>query len=905
MTSDPDRANGKEDKMDIQFANAWVLYLLWLVPAIAVGGVFLVRGKQARLRAFVSPCMQKKLGPKISSRRSEWQIWLIAAGLFLMLIGAARPRWGQRDETVFTKGRDLLIALDVSRSMLANDVHPDRLRRAKADLVDLIGELGGDRAGLLAFRQKAVLLCPLTTDYAYLRQALEAVDIDSAPRGETDIGDAIMKAIEAFDNDEGSHKAIVLISDGEDLTGRAIEAARKAADKGILIFTVGFGAASGSRIPDPQRRGEFYSYKGEEIVTKLNHEILNEIAGITGGGYLPVQTAGVSGTTLGTIYKTRLRQVAKQDLEEVLQRRYIERYQLFLLPAFCFVIAACLLSRGRLRTGRQTVKETPALKQLIVFVVVSLAVVRFGESQTNNVDTTSTNAVDEVEGEIPAGRTGARLAQKLYRKGDYEGAADTYLRAAAGSTRQSQDDFTFNAAAALFKAGKYEEAADILSGLHTRKAGPDETISMGLGSALYMAAKGVEGETADDIEKKSDMIKEAGEAFKEAVREKSDNSDAKHNLSVALDAWAESSRKAKLARLNEDYGSKGPFPIIGEMLSTQREINEGLAESHTNNLPERIRILEALAEKQEKNADLWIPLRSQLMNALSQQAGQTNLQQQLAALDQTIQRTEESMRSTAGVMNDIQLDGTQGARLDERSVYGFWKMLAPPEPVIAECLRRQTNAIESTTEALIAQTTADDLLTSANAEQVETRSLTELFLQRFESTYPEGEASPPISTQAPTDGMPLQAEQALSEEDRTKILELATKAIAKQQEAVSLLSSADAGQALVAEESSYKLLKEIQELLPKQGQQQQQQEEQEQQEQQKQEKQEQQNQQQEQQQQEQPREEQPQQQDPDEEEQTPREIKDLIEKALEREKQHEAEKRRRNRIPMLPHERDW
>jgi len=128
------------------------------------------------------------------------------------------------------RGRDLIIALDVSRSMLAQDVHPNRLQRAKADIQDLLRELRGDRAALIAFRGKAVQLCPLTTDYAYLEQALAEVSPESAPRGETDIGDAVTKALEAFESDAGAYQAIILISDGEDLAGRikaAAESARK------------------------------------------------------------------------------------------------------------------------------------------------------------------------------------------------------------------------------------------------------------------------------------------------------------------------------------------------------------------------------------------------------------------------------------------------------------------------------------------------------------------------------------------------------------------------------------------------------------------------------------------------------------------------------------------------------
>jgi len=218
--------------IEVQFVNAWVLYLLWLVPVIAWWWYAAGKKLEDRLASFISPDMQKKLRPTASGLRFRWQVGLLSTGMFLLLVAAARPQWGVREERVYQRGRDLVIALDVSRSMLANDVHPNRLQRAKADIMDLIKELRGDRAALLVFRRKAIMLCPLTTDYSYLKQTLETVSTDSAPAGETDIGDAIAKALESLKTDEGAHKAIILISDGEDLSGRGLTAAQEAG-KGI------------------------------------------------------------------------------------------------------------------------------------------------------------------------------------------------------------------------------------------------------------------------------------------------------------------------------------------------------------------------------------------------------------------------------------------------------------------------------------------------------------------------------------------------------------------------------------------------------------------------------------------------------------------------------------------------
>ena len=203
--------------MQFQFEHPLLLFLLWLVPAIALLLAAAFRRSERRLENFVSAAMRARLSPPRGRGRFAAQLALLALALGLVLIAMARPRWGMRDERVFQRGRDLVIAVDVSQSMLARDVHPTRLHRAKADLTDLLRELRGDRAAIIAFRSKAVQVCPLTTDYAFLEYALDALSPESAPRGETDIGDAIDKAVAAFETDSGSHRAMILISDGEDL----------------------------------------------------------------------------------------------------------------------------------------------------------------------------------------------------------------------------------------------------------------------------------------------------------------------------------------------------------------------------------------------------------------------------------------------------------------------------------------------------------------------------------------------------------------------------------------------------------------------------------------------------------------------------------------------------------------
>ncbi|MBL7114999.1 MAG: VWA domain-containing protein [Kiritimatiellae bacterium] len=921
--------------MSVEFEYPWLLILVWFVPVLVVWWVFLWKRSGETLARFIAPALQQKLCPVQHRGRTIWQIALVGAAVCLMVIAAARPKWGKSEQTLFTRGRDLMITLDVSRSMLANDVHPSRLQRAKTDILDLIRELRGDRAGLIAFRQKAVLVCPLTTDYAFLRQAVDAVDIDSAPRGETDIGDAIHKALDAFEDELNAHKAIILISDGEDLSGRALVEAERAAEKGIVIFTVGIGAAGGTQIPDPANPGSYFSYQGSNIVTRLNNETLYNIAKMTGGAYIPVATSGMAGTTLGTIYDNHLRRVAAQELEETLQSRLIERYQLFLLPAFLLLLAACCFSRGRLRVrsisaasasdeSRLSTSIGPAklknlsppkqaIKSLSLLICMVLACRQVAADGTNTV--ASTNAIVEASVEEPpgaAGRSGARAAQRLYRLGMYEKAAKAFMDSARGSGRSLERNARYNAAIAYYKAGNFEKAAETLSVLDAQRAKVDSEVAMGLGSALHAQALEQQEETADAFEKKAELLTASAEAFKLAARE-GNRPAASGNLAHLVEQLPKLKTEAKIARLNETYQKQGPFDLIAKMLLGQRDINEKLQIANTNDLPQRIRALESLAEKQDANADLWIPLKGKLLSALAQQGDSEELQQQMARMAEGIELTRDSMQGTARMMRDARVDDANAARVDENAVYGFWKMLAPCSPVVEEALARQTNAIQETTRGLMDVTVAQEALPTALNDQVETKALTDLFIERFEVEFPENpprQQMPAVQGQA---GAPQAEAPQLTPEDRAKIKDLAAQASLKQEEAFEKLSKGDAGAALVEEEASHELLKQIHELLPRQQQQQQgedqqeqQQGEEEQQEQQGEEEQQEQQPEEQQGEEQQEEEQQPEEQEGAETNALPEDVKELLKKALEREQEHAAEKRRQNRmIPMLPHEKDW
>ena len=230
--------------------------------------------------------------------------------------------------------------------MLAADVRPNRLERAKADIADLIDSLEGDRCALVAFRRTGVAVCPLTTDHGYLRSALERMSPESAPRGETDLGSAIRTALATLDPAADDHNAIILISDGGDLRGEALKNAEAARKRGIPIFTVGIGDPKrGATIPSEDGRG-IVKFDGKPVTVKLEESALDAIAKASGGSYVPLATAGTAETTLGAIYRRRLRQIALMEQNEE-ESRLGERYQFFLIPGLVLLIIGACLSKGR------------------------------------------------------------------------------------------------------------------------------------------------------------------------------------------------------------------------------------------------------------------------------------------------------------------------------------------------------------------------------------------------------------------------------------------------------------------------------------------------------------------------------------------------------------------------------
>ena len=314
----------------MKFDNLVYLHLLWAVPALAAVYVYGFHRKTKTLRTFATLNLLDRLIPEVSFPRQKLKAALVLAAIALLIVGATGPRWGKDVVELQRRGIDIIVALDVSRSMLAEDIAPNRLDRAKIELTDMLGVLRGDRVGLVTFAGKPALTCPLTINYGAYRMALREVDTRSSPVGGSLIGDAVRVAVESFTDNIKAHKAILLITDGEDQQSLPVEAARDAFEKhGIRVFTVGFGnMTDGTRIPitDDQGRTRFLQYEGHEVWSKMNPAVLQEMALEGGGIYFP---AGTRDVDFAEIYERIREKIEARDFETSRKELYHAQFQWF------------------------------------------------------------------------------------------------------------------------------------------------------------------------------------------------------------------------------------------------------------------------------------------------------------------------------------------------------------------------------------------------------------------------------------------------------------------------------------------------------------------------------------------------------------------------------------------------
>src|SRR5215831_13942633 len=330
-------------------APEWLWGLL-LVPLLVALFVRAERRGRWQLQEFVSSRLLPKLAATVHRPRRITRFAMQLLGLALALVSLAQPRWGYTFEDVKRKGLDLLIAVDTSRSMLSNDVPPNRLDRVKLAIQDLITQLQGDRVGLIAFAGRAFLQAPLTIDYDAVVEAVNDLDTKTIPEGGTNISSAITLATQSFGKSAMGNRALVIFTDGEELSGDAVKTAKAAADAGVRIFTVGVGTPQGSLIPITGDNGETSFVKdinGQVVKSKLDDKRLHEIAEATGGFYVHLENGP---RTMQQVQTEGLAKMQAAEMDVRLSRRPIERYEWPLGAALIALVLSILIpERKRMR----------------------------------------------------------------------------------------------------------------------------------------------------------------------------------------------------------------------------------------------------------------------------------------------------------------------------------------------------------------------------------------------------------------------------------------------------------------------------------------------------------------------------------------------------------------------------
>ncbi len=329
---------------------------LWLLVILALAGfvVWAIVRKKRLLQRFGDMPLIMKNAPYISFARQGGKAAMLLIAMVFIILALARLQFGTHLEMLKREGIDLVVALDVSNSMLARDMTPNRLEKAKQEIQSIIERLKGDRIGLVAFAGEAFIQCPLTLDYTAARFLLDAMDQNAVSVQGTSLASAIDIATKTFEERERKHKVLLLLTDGEDHDRGAVEAAEEARQEGIKIYTVGIGNPAGEPIPIFDRRGNQVGFKkdenGQVVMTALNEEILQKVALETGGKYYHA-TAGEM--ELDRIFE-EIAQMEKKELEGTLVTRYDDRFQWPLLLALILIVGEFFISERRKVTGDET-----------------------------------------------------------------------------------------------------------------------------------------------------------------------------------------------------------------------------------------------------------------------------------------------------------------------------------------------------------------------------------------------------------------------------------------------------------------------------------------------------------------------------------------------------------------------
>ncbi|MBQ6189679.1 MAG: VWA domain-containing protein [Bacteroidaceae bacterium] len=325
-----------------RFENPLYLYFLIAIPLLALLFYYSEYRRRKRIKKYGDPALLKELMIDVSWLRPQIKIWLALLALASLIIAAARPQFGTKIDTTERNGIEAIIAMDVSNSMLANDVRPSRLEKSKMLVSNMVDEMTNDKVGLVVYAGQAFVQLPITNDYVSAKMFLEGIDPSMINMQGTDIAAAIDLAAKSFTQRKDVSRAIFLITDGEDNEGGAVDAAKAAAKQGIHVYVLGVGSPEGAHVPIPGTTQYFIDEQGNPIVSRLSEDMCRQISRAGNGAYIYVDNSSSAQRELSK-YVDKL---AKAKLESQVYSEFDEQYQGFLILALVFLIAdVCLLER--------------------------------------------------------------------------------------------------------------------------------------------------------------------------------------------------------------------------------------------------------------------------------------------------------------------------------------------------------------------------------------------------------------------------------------------------------------------------------------------------------------------------------------------------------------------------------
>ena len=479
-----------------------------LIACISLAFLFhaMQKRRQVALEKFAAHQLIGRLTRNISDNRRRYKNILLLLAVFMCFVALARPQYGFKWVDVKRKGIDLLFALDTSKSMLTEDIKPYRLKRAHLAILDFVRQLEGDRVGLMPFAGSSYLMCPLTLDYDAFEQSLSAISTNIIPRGGTNIAKVIDQAVKTLNN-AANHKILIILTDGENLEGNAIQAAEDAAKLGLTIYTVGVGTREGELIPVTDKSGKgFVKDRGGNFVTsRLDESTLSAIAEKSGGLYVPL---GLSGEGLETIYQQKLALIPKEELAERRHKVPLERFEWPLAVALFFLVLEILVGERKkprslpfLKTIRNRVKLGKKTGVVAILLLCNLSI---------------------------GNKAYCSKGEEAFERGDYLQASEYYLEKLEKSP--NDPELQYNYGTVSYKNNMYDDAIEAFT-----KALKSDDIELqkkayyNRGNSNYQ--KGVELQQADPKATIKEW-KQALNSLQSVLELAPDDADARHNHEV-------------------------------------------------------------------------------------------------------------------------------------------------------------------------------------------------------------------------------------------------------------------------------------------------------------------------------------------------------------------------------------